>query len=110
MTLEEYYNKFDSIFFISTDEIFNLQQELISKLSEKDRNDFYSYLHIPLGIKDNKVFPKFRKTKPKIWKFIYSSLPLYLLFTYAGDSHLRKLYNKYKKGDKKVIKRLEDFK
>ena len=108
MTLEEYYNKFDSIS-IDVDDIKALQEELISNLSEKDKTDFYSYLHIPLGIKDNKVFPKFRKTKPKIWKFIYSSLPLYLLFTYAGDSHLRKLYNKYKQGDKKVIKRLEDF-
>ena len=109
MTLNDYYTKFDSIFFISIDEISNLQQELISKLSEKDRNDFYAYLKKPLGIKDGKVFPRPRKTKPKIWKFIYSSLPLYLLFAFPDDKHLRRLYNKYKNGDKKVFKRLENF-
>ena len=108
MTLEEYYNKFDSIS-IDVDDIKALQEEVINKLSEKDKTDFYSYLHIPLGIKDYKVFPKFRKTKPNIWKFIYSSLPLYQLFSCPGDSHLVALYSKYKNGDKKVIKRLEEL-
>lgn len=108
MTLEEYYNSFDSAC-LDAEDIKLLQKEIISKLSEKDKADFYSYLHIPLGIKDYKVVPKFRKTKPNIWKFIYSSLPLYQLFSYPSDSHLLALYSKYKKGDKKVIKRLEDF-
>lgn len=111
MTLEEYYNKFNNYegFYLDLDSIGILQEELINKLSEKDKNDFYAYLRRPLGIKDGKVFPRPRKTKPKVWKFIYSSLPLYLLFNYPGDKHLRRLYKRYEKKDKTVLKRIEDF-
>lgn len=114
MTLDEYYNNFDTIAALSVDELSALQGELISKLSDKDKYDFYAYLKIsPSWHLNKKGKPvrdiKPRITKPKIWKFIYSSLPLFSLFVFADNKHLQKLYKKYKNGDMRVFKKVEGY-
>ena len=110
MTLNEYYEKFDTIEGLDQYQIHDLQHEFIfDKLNPNDRYDFFAWKNMNYFEGKEFIRVKNRKTMPKIWKFIRSSLPLYSLFAFADNRHYQRLYKRYKDGDTSVMRKIEDY-
>lgn len=93
ISLEDYCKHFFDYDVIDSDTIYNLQQELISRLSEKDKKDFYKYIY-----RNGK-----KMRKPSVWVKIFKCLPLLTLFTFSDSPELHRLEKRYQKGDTSVL-------
>lgn len=89
ITLDNYcihFKEFDAISFETTA---NLQKQLVMRLTEKEKKDFFNYLY-----KVNHNYAHKTIRRPNVWMKIYNCLPLIELFVVFIDNQI---LNKLKK-------------
>ena len=85
---------------ISKEALINLQKQLVLRLPEKEKRDFFVYIY---KTSHNYIAKSIKR--PSVWVKIWKCLPLLWLFVIAcwGHPEIQALVKKYKKGDLSVL-------
>lgn len=98
ITLDDYCIHFQEFDAVDFETISNLQRQLVMRLTEKEKKDFFNYLY---NVNHNYAHKTIRR--PKVWMKICNCLPLISLFTFADNPLITKLEKRYSKGDTSVL-------
>ena len=86
ITLEDYCKHSSEYNVIAFETTENLQKQLVMRMTDKEKKDFFNYLY-----KVNHNYGNKTIRRPKVWMKISNCLPLIELFVFADNPILKKL-------------------
>ena len=99
ITLDNYCKHFMKFNAISKEATINLQKQLVLRLSEKEKRDFFIYIY-----KAHHNYAAKSIKRPSVWVKVQKCLPLLWLFVISyWQPEIQTLVEKYKKGDLSVL-------